>query len=121
MNIQPTFNTHNQNNLNSFFSTPSFSKNSTKKEATENQTKNTIQFSLKISHYVKMILLSLGIKEERIQPHRDFYEDFDFDILTHLNMIFLVEAYFSIFINDEEAEKINTIKELEQIIQKKLL
>lgn len=110
MNIQPHFNPSNQNAINHFFSNSS----------TQKEQKLPMNPS-KIAHYVKMILLSLNIEEERIQPHRNFYEDFDFDILMHINLILLVESYFSIFINDEEAEKITTIQELQDVIQTKLL
>ncbi len=114
MNIQSNFNNANQNNINNFFKASSFTPLSSKEPT-------FIINSSKIEHYVKMILLSLGIKEEKIQSHRNFYEDFDFDILMHINMIFLVEAYFDIFITDEEAEKIMTIQDLQKIIQSKIL
>ncbi|WP_375561145.1 acyl carrier protein [Bernardetia sp. OM2101] len=120
MNTQPNFNAYNQSLLTNFCTT-SFSRNPVSKQQPKSQIKSSIQVSSKTTHYVKMILLSLGVKEERIQPHRNFYNDFDFDILMHVNMIFLVESYFNIFITDEEAEKITTIQELEQIIQSKFL
>ncbi len=119
MNSQSNLNASNQNQITNFFIASS--QNSIQRKQIKGQAKKINSVSLKISHYTKMILLSLGIKEDRIQNHRNFYEDFDFDIITHINLILLVESYFDIFITDQEAEKITTIQELHEIIQYKML
>lgn len=104
MNIQPNFNSTNQNATSDFFNVSSF--NHSPKE--ENSIKSTLN-TANIFHYIKMILLSFNVEEERIQLHRNFYEDYDFDILAHFNLILLVEAYFNISITDEEAEQATTV------------
>ena len=115
MNTQPNFNTTNQNAINDFFKASSFFVPTAKQPI-----QSAVNYS-KIEHYVKMILLSLNVEEERIQAHRNFYEDFDFDVLTHFNLILLVESYFHISITDEEAEQSSTVEKLQKLIESKLL
>ncbi len=69
---------------------------------------------------IKMILMSMDVEEERISEHRHFYDDFYFDSLSYLNLIVLIEYYFGIEIEDNLAEKIYTVSELQTIVYSKI-
>lgn len=69
---------------------------------------------------IKMILMSVGINEERINENRHFYDDLYFDSLSYLDFIVLIESYFRIVIEDNIVEKIYTISDLQAIIQSKI-
>jgi acyl carrier protein len=69
---------------------------------------------------IKMILMSMDVEEERISESRNFYDDFYFDSLSYLNLLVLIEHYFGIVIEDNLAEKINTVAELQAVVQSKI-
>ena len=69
---------------------------------------------------IKMILMSVGINEERINENHHFYDDLYFDSLSYLDFIVLIESYFRIVIEDNIVEKIYTISDLQAIIQSKI-
>ncbi|WP_338813122.1 acyl carrier protein [Bernardetia sp. Wsw4-3y2] len=69
---------------------------------------------------IKMILMSMDVEEEYISENRNFYEDFYFDSLSYMNLIVLIEHYFGIVIEDNLAEKIHTVAELQTVVYSKI-
>ena len=64
-------------------------------------------------HRVKEIIAEqIGVSEEEVQLNYTFSEDLGADSLDLLELILAVEEEFEIEISDEEAEKLNTVKDL---------
>ena len=60
----------------------------------------------------EIIAEQLGISEEEIQLNSIFTEDLGADSLDLVELVMAVEEEFEIEISDEEAEKINAVKDL---------
>ena len=69
---------------------------------------------------IKMILMSMEVEEEHILENRHFYDDFYFDSLSYMNLIVLIEHYFGIEIEDNIAEKIDTVSQLQSVVYSKI-
>jgi acyl carrier protein len=71
-----------------------------------------------ISDRVKSIIVEqLGVDEEEVTPEASFTEDLGADSLDIVELVMAFEEEFGIEIPDEEAEKINKVKEAVDYIQ----
>ena len=70
---------------------------------------------------VKQIIMDkLGTSEEKITPEASFRHDLGADSLSTVELMMELEEVFEVEIEDEEAEKIQTVKEAIDYIEKKL-
>ncbi len=67
----------------------------------------------------KIIVDQLGVTEEEIKPAAAFVDDLGADSLDMVEMVMAFEEEFNIEIPDEDAEKIKTVKEAVDYINKK--
>ncbi len=74
-----------------------------------------------IEEKVKEIIAEqLGIEVEQIKPESKFVDDLGADSLDVVELIMAFEEAFDIEIPDEDAEKIQTVKDVIDYIQSKL-
>ena len=66
----------------------------------------------------KIIAEQLGVEEEDITPDSSFVEDLGADSLDTVELVMAFEEEFGIEIPDEDAEKIATVKDAVEYIQK---
>ncbi|MBN1129576.1 MAG: acyl carrier protein [Chitinispirillaceae bacterium] len=70
---------------------------------------------------VKQIIAEkLGVSEDKITPQAAFVEDLGADSLDQVELIMAFEDGFDIEIPDEDAEKLRTVKDALDYLQKKL-
>ncbi len=67
----------------------------------------------------KIIIDQLDVTEDEVTPQASFVEDLGADSLDTVEMVMAFEEEFSIEIPDEDAEKIRTVKDAVDYIQKK--
>ncbi len=67
----------------------------------------------------KIIIDQLDVTEDEVTPQASFVEDLGADSLDTVEMVMAFEEEFSIEIPDEDAEKIKTVKDAIDYIQKK--
>lgn len=67
----------------------------------------------------KIIIDQLDVTEEEVTPQASFVEDLGADSLDTVEMVMAFEEEFSIEIPDEDAEKIKTVQDAIDYIQKK--
>ena len=67
----------------------------------------------------KIIIDQLDVTEDEVTPQASFVEDLGADSLDTVEMLMAFEEEFSIEIPDEDAEKIKTVKDAIDYIQKK--
>ncbi|MBI5587568.1 MAG: acyl carrier protein [Deltaproteobacteria bacterium] len=67
----------------------------------------------------KIIIDQLDVTEEEVTPQASFVDDLGADSLDTVEMVMAFEEEFSIEIPDEDAEKIKTVKDAVDYIQKK--
>lgn len=67
----------------------------------------------------KIIIEKLDIKKSDIFNDASFINDLNADSLDIVELIMALEEEFNIEISDEEAEKINTVKEAINYVEKK--
>lgn len=67
----------------------------------------------------KIIIDQLDVTEEEVTPAASFVDDLGADSLDTVEMVMAFEEEFSIEIPDEDAEKIKTVKDAVEYIQKK--
>ncbi len=67
----------------------------------------------------KIIIDQLDVTEDEVTPQASFVEDLGADSLDTVEMVMAFEEEFSIEIPDEDAEKIKTVKDAVDYIQKK--
>lgn len=60
----------------------------------------------------KTIREVLGVKEEEIVPTAHFINDLGADSLDHVELIMALEEDFDIEIPDEQADKLNTVQDV---------
>jgi acyl carrier protein len=71
-----------------------------------------------IAERVKSIIVEqLGVDEEEVTPEASFTEDLGADSLDIVELVMAFEEEFGLEIPDEEAEKINKVKEAIDYIQ----
>jgi acyl carrier protein len=67
----------------------------------------------------EIIMEKLGTSEDKITPEASFRNDLGADSLSTVELMMELEEVFGIDIEDEEAEKIETVKDAVEYIQKK--
>ena len=71
------------------------------------------------SRVKKIIVEQLGVGEDEVKPEASFVDDLGADSLDVVEMVMALEEEFGIEIPDEDAEKIKTVKEVTDYIEKK--
>ncbi len=71
------------------------------------------------SRVKKIIVDQLGVSEDEVKPEASFVEDLGADSLDTVEMVMAFEEEFSIEIPDEDAEKIRTVQDAIDYIEKK--
>jgi acyl carrier protein len=66
----------------------------------------------------KIVVEQLGVKEEDITQSSSFVDDLGADSLDTVELVMALEEEFGIEIQDEEAEKITTIQQAIDFIEK---
>ena len=66
----------------------------------------------------KIICEQLEVKEEDVVPEASFVDDLGADSLDQVELIMAMEEEFGLSISDEEAEKIATVKDAIEYIEK---
>jgi acyl carrier protein len=64
----------------------------------------------------RIIAEQLGVDEEDVKPEASFVNDLGADSLDLVELIMAMEEEFDIKIEDEEAEKIKTVKDVIEFI-----
>ncbi|MDP2690545.1 MAG: acyl carrier protein [Deltaproteobacteria bacterium] len=67
----------------------------------------------------KIIIDQLDVTEDEVTPAASFVDDLGADSLDTVEMVMAFEEEFSIEIPDEDAEKIKTVQDAVDYIQKK--
>ena len=67
----------------------------------------------------KIIIDQLDVTEEEVTPQASFVDDLGADSLDTVEMVMAFEEEFNIEIPDEDAEKIKTVQDAIEYIQKK--
>jgi acyl carrier protein len=74
-----------------------------------------------VNQKVKEIIMErLGVSEEKITPEASFINDLGADSLDTVELMMELEEAFGVSIEDEEAEKIQTVKDAVDYLEKKL-
>ena len=68
----------------------------------------------------KLIAEQLGVKEEEVTPEASFIDDLGADSLDTVELVMALEEKFEIEIPDEEAEKITTVGQVTDYIDKRV-
>ncbi len=68
----------------------------------------------------EIIMDKLGTSEEKITPEASFRNDLGADSLSTVELMMELEEAFGVEIEDEEAEKIQTVKDAIAYIEKKI-
>ena len=68
----------------------------------------------------EIIMDKLGTSEDKITPEASFRNDLGADSLSQVELMMELEEVFGIDIEDEEAEKIQTVKQAVDYLEKKL-
>jgi len=68
----------------------------------------------------EIIMEKLGTSEDKITPEASFRNDLGADSLSTVELMMELEEVFGVDIEDEEAEKIMTVKDAIAYIEKKL-
>ncbi len=69
----------------------------------------------------KLIVELLGIEEDKVKPEASFREDLEADSLDLVEMIMAFEDEFGGEISDDEAQKLTTVGEVVDYIQKNMV
>ena len=74
-----------------------------------------------VNQKVKEIIMErLGVSEEKITPEASFINDLGADSLDTVELMMELEEAFGVSIEDEEAEKIQTVKDAVAYLEQKL-
>ena len=68
----------------------------------------------------EIIIEQLGVEEDDVTPAAKFIEDLGADSLDTVELVMALEEHFDIQIPDEDAEKITTVKQATEYIEKHL-
>ena len=68
----------------------------------------------------RIISKLLNIKQDKIKASDHFSKDLNFDSSDKVDLIMSVEEAFKISIPDQEAEKLETVKQIADLLRKKL-
>ena len=69
---------------------------------------------------LKIVVEQLGVEEEQVTPSASFVEDLGADSLDIVEMVMAFETEFNIEIPDEDAEKIQNVKDAVEYLEKRL-
>lgn len=69
---------------------------------------------------IKMVAEQLGVKEDEVKPDSSFIEDLGADSLDTVELIMALEEEFDTEIPDEDAEKLGSVKDAVDYIEKNL-
>ncbi len=67
----------------------------------------------------KIIEEQLGVEADRIKPEASFIDDLGADSLDIVELVMAMEEEFELEIPDEEAEKLKTVKDVQEYITSK--
>ena len=71
-----------------------------------------------VEEKVKRIIVDqLGVDEDEIKPEASFVDDLGADSLDVVELVMALEEEFGLEINDEDAEKIGTVKQAIEYIE----
>jgi acyl carrier protein len=71
-----------------------------------------------VEEKVKRIIVDqLGVDEDEVKPEASFVDDLGADSLDVVELVMALEEEFGLEINDEDAEKIGTVKQAIEYIQ----
>lgn len=74
-----------------------------------------------VNQKVKEIIMErLGVSEEKVTPEASFINDLGADSLDTVELMMELEEAFGVSIEDEEAEKIQTVKDAIAYLESKL-
>ena len=74
-----------------------------------------------VNQKVKEIIMErLGVSEEKVTPEASFINDLGADSLDTVELMMELEEAFGVSIEDEEAEKIQTVKDAIDYLESKL-
>ncbi len=68
----------------------------------------------------EIIMEKLGVSEEKITPQASFINDLGADSLDTVELMMALEEAFDVVIEEEEAEKIQTVQHAVEYLEKKL-
>ena len=73
-----------------------------------------------VAEKVKQIIVEqLGVDENQVDPNASFVDDLGADSLDIVELVMAFEEAFDIYIPDEDAEKITTVKQAIDYIESK--
>lgn len=70
------------------------------------------------SRVKKIVVELLGVEEDKVKPEASFVNDLGADSLDTVELVMSLEEEFECEIPDEEAEKISTVRQAVDYIQK---
>jgi acyl carrier protein len=71
-----------------------------------------------VEEKVKRIVVDqLGVDEDEVKPEASFVDDLGADSLDVVELVMALEEEFGLEINDEDAEKISTVKQAIEYIE----
>ena len=68
----------------------------------------------------KMVADQLGVDESEVVPNASFVEDLHADSLDQVELILSLEEEFDLQISEEDAEKLTTVQEARDYIERRL-
>jgi acyl carrier protein len=68
----------------------------------------------------KIVVEQLGVKEEEVNPEASFVDDLGADSLDTVELVMALEEEFECEIPDEDAEKIGTVRQAIEYIERHL-
>jgi acyl carrier protein len=68
----------------------------------------------------KIVVEQLGVDEEQVTPEASITDDLGADSLDRVELVMAIEQEFNIEISDEDAEKIETIQDAVNYVQKRV-
>lgn len=68
----------------------------------------------------KIVVEQLGVDEEQVTPDASITDDLGADSLDRVELVMAIEQEFNIEISDEDAEKIGTIQDAVNYVQKRV-
>jgi acyl carrier protein len=79
----------------------------------------TITGKAEVSEKVKQIISEqLGVEESEVTPNAAFTDDLGADSLDQVELVMALEEAFTLEISDEEAEKIRTVQDAINYVEK---
>ncbi len=68
----------------------------------------------------EIVMERLGVSEDKVTPGASFINDLGADSLDTVELVMELEEAFGVSIEDEEAEKIQTVQDAVDFLEKKL-